>query len=62
MKTFIEWLRAMVRPTRSTTNTMRRIDFGWDMAANYNGTQDSDLAGLWMTFAERERQKLGDAT
>lgn len=62
MKTFIEWLRAMVRPTRSTTNTMRRIDFGWDMANRYNGTQDADIAGMWMTFAERESQKLGDAT
>lgn len=57
MKTFIQWLRSMKKPSRK--DLMReKIDMFWSFADRYQGTDDRDIAGLFMTAAERLRVKL----
>ena len=47
----MRWLKALRR-------RRQRVSFANTMANNYNGTDDCDLAGLWMTFAHRQKKKL----
>lgn len=62
MKTFIQWLRSLSRPSVKDRREQMRIDMFWSFANRYNGTDDCDIAGLFMTAAERARQRLQDDT
>lgn len=62
MKTFIQWLRAMTRPSRKDRISQMKIDMFWSFADNSNGTDNHDIAGLFMTAAERARKRLSDNT
>lgn len=62
MKTFIDWLRAMPKPSRKDRVAKMKIDMFWSFAGNSNGTDNRDIAGLFMTAAERIRVKMGDDT
>lgn len=62
MKTFIEWLRAMSKPSRKDRVSQMKIDMFWSFADRYQGTDDRDLAGLFMTAAERARRRMQGET
>lgn len=62
MKTFIQWLRSLSRPSVKARREQMRIDMFWSFADRYNGTDDRDIAGLFMTAAERARKRLRDNT
>ena len=62
MKTFIEWLRSMPKPSRKDRIAQMKIDMLWSFADMNQGTDNRDLAGLFMTAAERIRVKMGDDT
>ena len=62
MKTFIDWLRSMPKPSRKDGISQMKIDMFWSFAGNSNGTDNRDIAGLFMTAADRIRVKMGDDT
>lgn len=62
MKTFIEWLRSMSKTSRKDRISQMKIDMFWSFAGNSNGTDNRDIAGLFMTSADRIRVKMGDDT
>ena len=62
MKTFIDWLRSMPKPSRKDRISQMKIDMFWSFAGNSNGTDNRDIAGLFMTAAERIRVKMEDYT
>lgn len=62
MKTLIDWLRAMPKPSKKDLSRQEKIDMFWSFAGNSNGTDNRDIAGLFMTAAERLRVKMGDDT
>lgn len=52
----------MRRPSIQFRREQMRIDMFWSFADRYNGTDDCDLAGLFMTAAERARMRIQDET
>ena len=62
MKTFIDWLRVMPKPSKRDRIAQMKIDMFWSFAGNSNGTDNYDIAGLFMTAADRIRVKMGDDT
>lgn len=60
MKTFIEWLKSLPKPkpSRKDRISQMKIDMFWSFADRYQGTDDRDIAGLFMTAAERARRSL----
>lgn len=62
MKTFIEWLRSMPKPSRKERISQMKIDMFWSFAGNSNGTDNRDIAGLFMTAANRIRARMRDDT
>jgi len=62
MKTFIEWLRSMTRTSKKDRIAQMKIAMFWSFAGNSNGTDNRDIAGLFMTAADRIRVKMGDDT
>ena len=62
MKTFIEWLRAMTKPSRKDRISQMKIDMFSSFAVNSNGTDNRDIAGLFITAADRIRVKMRDDT
>lgn len=61
-KTFIDWLRSMPKPSKKDLSKQEKIDMFWSFANNSNGTDNYDIAGLFMTAAERLRVKMRDDT
>lgn len=62
MKTFIQWLRSLSRPSVKDRREQMRIDMFWSFAEHNQGTDNRDLAGLFMTAAERARMRMQDDT
>ena len=62
MKTFIEWLRSMTKPSRKYRIAQMKIDMFSSFAVNSNGTDNRDIAGLFMTATDRIRVKIMDDT
>jgi hypothetical protein len=62
MKTFIEWLRAMPKPSKKDRIAQMKIDMFWSFAGNSNGTDNRDIAGLFMTAASRAEARMRDDT
>ncbi len=62
MKTFIEWLKSLPKPkpSRKDRISQMKIDMFWSFANNSNGTDNRDIAALFMTAAERLRVKMGE--
>lgn len=52
----------MTRPSRKDRISQMKIDMFWSFADNSNGTDNHDIAGLFMTAAERARKRLSDNT
>jgi len=62
MKTFIEWLRAMTKPSRKDTIRANKIAMFKSFAGKYEGTCDYDLNGMWLTAARRVEVMMRDDT
>jgi hypothetical protein len=62
MKTFIEWLRAMTKPSRKDAIRANQIAMFKSFAGNYEGTCDYDLNGMWLTAARRVEVRMMDDT
>lgn len=62
VKTFIEWLRSMTRPSKKDTARTNKIAMFKSFADKYEGTCDYDLNGMWLTAASRLRVKMWDDT
>lgn len=52
----------MPKPSRKDASRQMKIDMFWSFAGNSNGTDNRDIAGLFMTAADRIRVKMGDDT
>lgn len=62
MKSFLEWLRHIRLPSIQYRREQMRIDMFWSFADRNQGTDNRDLAGLFMTAAERARMRMQDET
>lgn len=62
MKTFIEWLRAMTKPSRKDAIRANKIAMFKSFAGKYEGTCDYDLNGMWLTAARRVELGMRDDT
>jgi hypothetical protein len=62
MKTFIQWLRAMTKPSRKDAIRANKIAMFKSFADKYEGTCDYDLNGMWLTAARRVEVRMRDDT
>jgi len=62
MKTFIQWLRAMTKPSRKDSIRENKIAMFKSFADKYKGTVDYDLNGMWLTAAHRVELGMRDDT